>query len=408
MSSETMFWFKGSVNEAINKSRAERKLFVVFINGTDDISAKMNGLYESLSHLLCELPLIAIKLEAQSDNCNLFSQIYPVIVIPSTYFIDSNGVAIEIIGGSVDDQNVLLQRIHKTIDIYNQSLSSSVTQNTTQSNDNERAKSEPVSQVSNTREPTPESTPSAPATASSSSAVASVESERPSLDSKVERANQLIEAIRQKKAKEEEEREKADEIERRKGMKEMLSAKRLREDKEKMDIVKEREREKRAEKLARERVLAQIAADREDRKARQMTFTDSTESKTTEPNDANSSQSSPKEPEVRQRMDKTARIQFRLPDGSTRNNVFEATDSLEVVKQYVSSNLNIRGFTLSTSYPRREFGTNDYNQSLRDLSLSPSSVLLVVPNSGIISSRALTSQSYIWQILTYLMSPLVM
>ncbi|CAG2162954.1 unnamed protein product [Oppiella nova] len=401
MASNELFWFRGSVNEAIIKSKNERKVFIVFINGTDDISAKMNGLYESLSQKLSELPLVAIKLEAQSDNCKLFSQIYPVIVIPSTYFIDSNGVAIEIIGGSVEDQNVLLEKINKSIDIYKQSLSSNATKNIDKSEtsvDKQRVSKTPP------KESTPEPSVASPSAASSSSTssatTTSPESERPSLDAKVERANQLIEALRQKKAKEEEERERADEIERRKGVKEMLSSKRQREDKEAMDLVKEREREKREERAARERVLAQIAADREERRARNMAFT---EPKATQSNDADSESI---QQEVRQRIDTKARIQLRLPDGSTRNNVFEANDTLESVRQFVITNLNIRAFTLATPFPRREFATDDYSQTLQHLLLSPSSVLIVVPSSGLVpSSRALSSQSFVWQMITSLISP---
>jgi hypothetical protein len=35
----------------------------------------MNQFYENLSKELSDMPLVAIKLEAQSDNCRLFSQI---------------------------------------------------------------------------------------------------------------------------------------------------------------------------------------------------------------------------------------------------------------------------------------------------------------------------------------------
>ncbi len=35
----------------------------------------MNEFYENLSKELSDMPIVAIKLEAQSDNCRLFSQI---------------------------------------------------------------------------------------------------------------------------------------------------------------------------------------------------------------------------------------------------------------------------------------------------------------------------------------------
>lgn len=224
-------------------------------------------------------------------------------------------------------------------------------------------------------------------------------SETISVESKVERAQQLIEAIRQKKAKEEIEREKAEEIERRKGMKEMQNSKRLREDKEALEIIKEREREKREEKLARDRVLAQIAADREERRKRQTIFQNPEEM---------ASDKNVVETDVRQRTHEKARIQFRLPDGSTANHIFEANDSLQTVRQYVISNLNIRSFVLSTTFPRKEFSSEDYNKTLGELSLCPSSVLLVITKTGTNISRAVTSPSFLWQIIAYVCLPFAM
>ncbi|XP_054164496.1 UBX domain-containing protein 4-like [Oppia nitens] len=394
-----MFWFTGSVNEAIIKSKNEKKVFVVFIKGEDERSIKMNAIYDSLSTKLSELPIIGLKLDSQSDNCRLFSQIYPILVIPSTYFIDAKGIAIEIIADIIEDTNVLMEKINKTIDIFNNSLSIDEIPNQMQTSVSSHT---PVANnlVTNMTTNNNDSTSSFITTPTASSST----TESSAIDSKVERANQLIEAIRQKKAKEEEDRERKDEIERRTNMKEMLNQKRIREDKEALEAIQERERDKREEKLARQRVLAQIAADREDRKAKFQTSNE----KTTNVGSNESQSNVSNEQQIRHRNDTKARIQFKLPDGSTRNNIFEANDTLETVRQYVSSNLNIRSFSLVSPFPRKEFSNNEYNETLSALLLTPSSVILVVPKSGSNISRAITSPSIVSQLLTYLFTPFVM
>lgn len=321
----------------------------------------------------------------------------PVIVIPSTYFIDLNGVAIEIIGGSIEDKSSLMEKINKTIALFERNSSDigSNSLNQTHINSSVSVTQIPKSETDNEKESTkPRVEPTV--SASSSTAPSSGSVAQP-LDQKVERANQLIEALRQKKVKEEEEKERADEIERRRGMKEMQKAKRLREDQEAQEVIKEREREKREERIAREKVLAQIAADREERRARQTNL-----EKTSSPSKENETT------DLRQRVHDKARIQFRLADGSTHSHVFEASDQLQTVVHYVSFNLNIRSFVLSTTFPRREFLQEEYSQTLQELSLAPSSVLLVISRSAAVSSGSVVSSSLFWQIVSYVTLPLVM
>ena len=97
-----------------------------------------------------------------------------------------------------------------------------------------------------------------------------------------------------------------------------------------------------------------------------------------------------------------ARLQFRLPDGSTRNEQFSSQVTLQTVKQFIDnevkppfkynfvfvnyiskyfngSSLVYRAYNLCTTYPRREFNSNDMNSSLSDLNLTPSAALLILP-----------------------------
>ncbi|MED6285004.1 UBX domain-containing protein 4, partial [Characodon lateralis] len=55
---------------------------------------------------------VAIKVDAKSDTCVQFSQIYPVVCIPSSFFIGVSGIPLEVIAGSVSPDE-LMKRINK-------------------------------------------------------------------------------------------------------------------------------------------------------------------------------------------------------------------------------------------------------------------------------------------------------
>jgi hypothetical protein len=330
----------------------------------------------------------------------------PVILIPCTYFIDNNGVAIEIIGGSVNTEKDLKEKIDKVMQIHKNTLPVSQSQNGSSNSSaiNQQTNSPSSSSKTSTTTETTAETPVKSVTENKPKvdSSASTTPSNSNIESKVERANQLIEANREKKAKEEEEKAKRDEIERRKEAKEMQRAKHLREEKEAQEIIKQREKEKREEKIARERILAQIAADKEERKARQTSLNSENSVK-----QELSSNSAVNSDSVRERIHNKARIQFRLPDGSTKTNEFEANDTLATARQYLLSNLSFRNFSLATAFPRREFTENDYSQTLEELSLSPSAVLLIIPNQGINSSKAVTTPSIFWQFFAFIFIPFI-
>lgn len=131
----------------------------------------------------------------------------------------------------------------------------------------------------------------------------------------------------------------------------------------------ERNKEKREQQLARQRVLEQIAQDKAERAA-----------KFAPQNLQQSPQTSP-QPVHRVVNSNTARLQFRLPDGTTHTHEFSSTNTLQDVRNYVMTNLNLpfHDFTLSTTFPRREFTPNECEETLLDLRLVPNAVILVLP-----------------------------
>lgn len=158
--------------------------------------------------------------------------------------------------------------------------------------------------------------------------------------------------------------------------------KKWQEDQEMKQLKEEREREKRENQQARERVLAQIAQDRAERLSRSQS--------SSPPSAPESSKSAPQSQSPPKVTSNTTRLQFKLPDGSSSTHEFENSDTLDIVICYIKSNLPLpfSNFTLSTVFPRREFTKNDYSQTLVDLQLSPTAVILILPqNSGPVASN---------------------
>lgn len=122
----------------------------------------------------------------------------------------------------------------------------------------------------------------------------------------------------------------------------------------------------------RERILAQIAADRAEQASRLANQHSIIQAEVTTNASTESSINA---------VDET-RLQIRLPSGITRTQAFPIAEPLSSVRAFVINELttgtNIRDFSLATSYPRREFKLEDEVKTLIDLNLVPNAVLLVI------------------------------
>ena len=80
------------------------------------------------------------------------------------------------------------------------------------------------------------------------------------------------------------------------------------------------------------------------------------------------------------------RIQLRFPDGSHQNIESKKDSTLGEVKHIVDQDysdlIKSSDFTLAVPYPRRVFTNNELDQTLEDLQLIPSAVLVVLPQKG--------------------------
>ncbi|XP_063835615.1 UBX domain-containing protein 4-like [Ostrinia nubilalis] len=215
-------------------------------------------------------------------------------------------------------------------------------------------------------EPGPSQRPEPVSAASQMETEPSAEDSTASMEEKLERAKELIEARRREKAQKEKELEKQKELERRSQGQGMTELKNWQAEQELRQIQEERKREKFENNLARQRILEQIAQDRAERRARDQ------------------APRAPPAPPAQSGATSgdgsgRARVQFKLPDGRSHTAHFAADDTLATLQQHIADNLQMSAsnFSLWTAFPRREL--SDPSATLRQLELAPSAALLVLP-----------------------------
>uniref|UniRef100_A0A8C2Q2B4 UBX domain-containing protein 4 n=1 Tax=Cyprinus carpio TaxID=7962 RepID=A0A8C2Q2B4_CYPCA len=372
-----MRWFEGSIPAAIAAAKERRCVFVVVITGSDDQSAQLMSSWETDS--VCEAAqncCVAIRVDAESETCVQFSQIYPVVCIPSSFFIGENGVPLEVIAGSVTEDE-LQRRILRVTQVNTNTL---VTHTESQS--------VPMEEDGASGHVTP--------------------GEDEALDTKVERITKKLEERREQKKKAEEENELKKEMERRKTGKEMLDFKRQQEEEKTKRLLEERNREKAEERAARERVKQQIALDRADRAARHAQSQLEAETSRIAALQARAAEQELRRDAAQREKSAFARIQFRLPDGSSFTNQFPSETRLLEARQFAAQEVGNRygQFSLATMYPRREFTAEDLQKSLLELELTPSASIVLLPQSRSAVVRSSASGG-IWAALGSLLYPLL-
>ncbi|NXW83062.1 UBXN4 protein, partial [Alopecoenas beccarii] len=396
---------------------------VLCIAGEDEQSTEMAARWEDEKVTEAASDgFVAIKIDTKSEACLQFSQIYPVVCVPSSFFIGDNGIPLEVIAGSVSVEE-LVTRIRKVKQMHtvkgqpleNGSQSPAPCPSPQSAGATENTQSRAVESESVTTEtirPSADgahSGPASPEAAKSSDEQVSDAQPVNDLALKVERVTKKLEERREEKRKEEEQREIKKEIERRKTGKEMLEYKRRQEEELTKRMLEERNREKAEERAARERIRQQIAMDRAERAAR---FAKSKE----EAEAAKAAALQAKQAEIEARKEASqkersaiARIQFRLPDGSSFTNQFPSEARLEEARQFAAQTVgNAYGnFSLATMFPRREFTKEDYGKKLLELELAPSASVVLLPAGRPATAVVQASGGDLWKFLGTILYPLL-
>ncbi|XP_041988119.1 UBX domain-containing protein 4 [Aricia agestis] len=426
-----MHWFGGSIAEAVTLSKQKNAIFVVFVEGDNDLSKELADTIDNELVLSClDNPdkFLAIKLKSGTDNYTYFAQIYQFVPVPSLFFIGRNGTPLEVVCAGIEAQNLasridlIIQEHCKegTIPSAKPSTSAQSVKEQTQSllqseaNVNGPKPSNSAAPVSESlKKPSTEDkvgpaakmqktddkpqeyevvcdgdvcvrkpkddqagTSQDTKTQPPQTQEPATEESAASIEEKAQRAKELIEIKKREKAEKEKELERQKELERRSVGQGVAELKRWQAEQELKQLQEERKREKMENALARQRILDQIAQDRAERRARE----------------ARDAPQTPPQPQ--HRVDAggavgagagsgaaTSRLQLKLPDGGAHSVQFPATATLADVRRYIADNLQLPSsqFSLWTAFPRREL--TDGDATLSALGLAPSAALLLLPRA---------------------------
>ncbi|KAM9038678.1 UBX domain-containing protein 4 [Antechinus flavipes] len=427
-----MLWFQGAIPAAIAAAKQSGAVFVVFVAGDDEQSIQMAESWEDEKVTEASSDsFVAIKIDTKSEACLQFSQIYPVVCVPSSFFIGDSGIPLEVIAGSITAEE-LVNRIHKvrqmhtlkseaSIGIGSQSANlvsnpcSSFEHNNT--SENSQARNVELCETPSTSPDTQSSfsiggensghtSPTQEANDCSDERVMSHQAEE-DLTVKVERLTKKLEERREEKRKEEEQKEIKKEIDRRKTGKEMLDYKRKQEEELTKRMLEERNREKAEDKAARERIKQQIALDRAERAARFAKTKEEVEAAKAAALLAKQAEMEAKKESSSRERSAIARIQFRLPDGSSFTNQFPSDAPLEEARQFAAQMVGntYSNFSLATMFPRREFTKEDYRKKLSELELAPSASVVLLPAGRPATSVVQSSSGELWKFLGTVLYP---
>jgi len=389
-----MEWFNGGVGEAIAAAKAKKAIFVVVVKGKsdEDPTKELDKILEDSEVVAALNNMVCISVENGTNTCLQFSSIYPVILVPSVYFIDSNtGVDLEITGGIVTKET-LISSINKALAKVGEGVNA--VQATPAVAESKSSEAEGTTEVKQSDSSTSE-------VVVQSEAANSSRSEIP-LEDRVARAKELMAQRQAEREAQEKEKEKDKEKERREVGKALLERKRMQEERDLKEAALARRKDKEEEKKAKEAVKAAIEQDRIDRKAKYDAEKKAAEELRKEKEkDALAAQAALAEKTASERAT-VARIQFRLPDGSSQTKQFPAESSLSEIYEFVKSGLDtpFSSFSLSTTFPRRMLDQEDKTTSLKQLQMAPSATILVLPLGGIVSNQDGGLMSLIWLILT--------
>ncbi|XP_005098011.1 UBX domain-containing protein 4 [Aplysia californica] len=384
-----MKWFEGGIPSAIQTAKSNNSVFIVFVTGDGESSAEMESRLnsEDVTQLCESKNCVAVKLQADSNDCKFFSQIYPVVLIPSTFFIANSGVPLEVIG-QVTSQEDFLAKVKAAIEMQDK-MTSEQGATAAPASPPAQQQQQQAASSSATETATAESAPGASAdTEEVAGATAADDTSAPEekkqkvsedLGTRVERAKQLVDLKRDEKMQKEAEEAKKKEYERRELGQGLQKLKEKQKEMEILEAKKELKKSREEDKLARQKVKEEIARDRAEKAAR---FGKEKEERAQAQEEVRKRklEEQAAQAEEQARRSEFARIQFRKPDGSSVNHQFTATETFASVHRFITEHMGCN-VSLSTTFPRRTFTPADHSSTLQELQLAPSAAILVIPGN---------------------------
>ncbi|BFF99826.1 UBX domain-containing protein 4 [Drosophila madeirensis] len=492
-----MNWHSGNIAEAVAESKSKNAIFVVYIQGENELSSKLEGFVDDaqVRSRLESSDFVAIKVPGDSTAYGQFMSLYKVVPIPSIFFIGKSGTPLDVATGIIASAEELAAKIDKVLVLAGKkeenqlvttssssssanpgtsprriagaddktyekteqpdpdkvsmatSLASKSTASTTApessataapekpsvssgttakhtetpvagstepSRDNEKPSTtsavEPCETSAAAEVPPLGGSSASPSQAATSAAAAAERraavaaaaapapiptplpsgplsavpepTQRHLTDSEVQmvEVQNTLEEKRRERLQQEQRQQRESELRRRhEGRETQAHTQQALTKEQELKKMQERIRRNRQEEQeTRDRIRAQIAADRAEQ-AHRVLIAEDVHSTTT-------STAAVTTDSTTSSVDET-RLQIRLPGGIHRTKSFPVGALLGTVRVYVRNELlsgpDTRDFTLATSYPRREFRTEDEVKTLLELNLVPNAVVLVLTKEQI-------------------------
>ncbi|KAJ1946142.1 hypothetical protein EC988_005604 [Linderina pennispora] len=185
-----------------------------------------------------------------------------------------------------------------------------------------------------------------------------------------------IAAKRKAQADKDKEEQRRNEMIRRKAGQEEQDIREKLQTQEQLKAIAKQRQEKELDKLARQRVKEQIESDRKEREARRRR--DSAQDAAKQQQQQKPSMLQAGVPKVA--AGSQARLQIRpmskgLGDIGHITHVFESSQTLADVVNYVKQETGVKHFKLAMTFPRKEFGEKHQTKTLAELGLAPSAAL---------------------------------
>ncbi|XP_068156285.1 LOW QUALITY PROTEIN: UBX domain-containing protein 4-like [Drosophila tropicalis] len=112
-----MTWHIGNIAEAVEESKANDAIFVVYIDGQDEMSAKLRRFVDDsrVHDKLNTSNFVAIKIQGNSLDYAQFMSVYKVVPIPSIFFIGKSGTPLGVATGIAASPEELLAKIDRVL-----------------------------------------------------------------------------------------------------------------------------------------------------------------------------------------------------------------------------------------------------------------------------------------------------
>ncbi|CAF3358004.1 unnamed protein product [Rotaria sp. Silwood1] len=350
-------WYSGAVVDAVREAKSRRALFIVYVHDTSEQSQTMDILWSDVWTKLNNLSkIVALRLVKDTEACQQFQVIYKIQTYPTIYFINGqNGQVLKMIDQPIENSNKLEEIIHDSMNIIEPKQETTTTTATVQ----------PTKTV----------------------------------EEKVAEARARLKILQDKREEEAKEKDKQDELERRRLGQQILLDKQKKDEELIRKQAEDIRRDKLEQQKLQEKLKAQIQEDREEKRR-----------KYEEQQAPIIQQAKPKvtttEVETPKINYSRSRLQFRLTDGSFFTEDFSPDAHINDVYAYLQETLPTDqyrngSYILRTTHTRVTL-TRDNPNTLKELELVPTAVLLVLNRGNVLLPSTNLNTSNFFQTIQFI------